>query len=167
MEIYIILQKLLDEIDKGVTTDEIRSSIKNNTISKYILGGKKKRIIINHGGRDINISKDILEEMVKRGDDNAKKILNHNFFRKVDKCTGYDGCFVYLDKDREPDRENKILIDMIMEKKFKNYGGMTLCVYEVPVEDWCYEIRQNNDMWGTEYIEELIPCIESVGVMEG
>ena len=59
-------------------------------------------------------------------------------------------------KNREPDRENKHLIDIVSEGKIKNTGGFDLYAVTVPIEDWSYEVREASDMWSSEYIFEYV-----------
>ena len=31
-----------------------------------------------------------------------------------------------------------------------------MCIYEVPVEDWAYQVLHRDDMWATEYVKGFV-----------
>ena len=140
---------ILDAIDRGVSTEEIR---KNPT--QYMISGKTKEIVINSGGEGLKLSPEIIEEMANRGDDVAKDILVKDKFRTYSNSSLK---FAYLEDEMcNPIRDNPILIEIIKESKLKNTGGMDLVIYQVPVEDWAFKIREEKDFWGCEYIDSYI-----------
>jgi len=146
LDAAIIVDKLLEAIDKGATTDEIRTDVK-----RYLTSGKKKEIIINTGGEGLKLSPALIEEMAKKGDQLAQKIIDQNRF--IDYRFSEEK-FAYLeDKHGNYDRSNPILISMLKEGKYENNGGMNLIVCEVYEEPWMYKICKADDHWGSEYIE--------------
>lgn len=165
----IIIDKILDAIESGISVKEIKKDYK-----KYITSGITKKIIINTGGEGLKVSYEILEEMKKRGDKLATKLIeNDNFYVisnfGITSTQIKDGYYfsnrkkqwTYFEKSDHCfydnyDRENKILIDIIEENKIKNIGGWELKVFEVPIEDWTYQIIKTNDHWGSEEIEFFV-----------
>lgn len=151
----ILLIKIFDAIDRGVTIDELRRDP-----IKYILSGETKKIVLNIGGEGLKVSYEILKEMEKRGDPLAKKLIEEDNFEEINR---YDKEYIndpnhnkwcYLETSyKNYDRENKILIEILEEGKIKNIGGWTLHVYDVPIEKWAYKICKAEDMFGSEYIQ--------------
>src|SRR5689334_4020145 len=78
IEQTILFEKILEAIDKGVTTEQLRQDP-----LKYILSGETKEIVINRGGEGLKVSYTILKEMEKRGDKLAKKIIEEDEFENV------------------------------------------------------------------------------------
>jgi hypothetical protein len=74
----ILFNKVLEAIDQGITTEEIRQ----NPL-KYIVSGKTQKIVVNTGGEGLKVSYEIIEEMAKRGDQLAKILLENNEFNKI------------------------------------------------------------------------------------
>jgi len=151
----ILLDKILDAIDKGATTDEIRSDP-----IKFMTTGKKKEIVINTGGEGLKLSPTIITEMAQRGDKLAKEIIEKDKFQNYTKnCYPLPIKFAFFEKNPpiygipNYDRENKILIDIIKEGKLKNNGGMTLVVAAVYDEYYMYEIKTSCDFYQSEYID--------------
>jgi methyltransferase-like protein len=140
MKAEFIAEKLLDAIDKGVSTDDIRKDP-----FKYIISGKTMEIVINRGGNGLKICPEIIQEMASRGDKAAKYIIEKNDFMKY---SNSDLTYTYFNH-----RTNKTLIEIIKEDKLRNTGGMTLCVCQVYVEPFTYTIREEEDRWGSEYID--------------
>jgi hypothetical protein len=157
-----LLNKILDAVDRGVSTKELREDYK-----KHILSGETKKVVINSGGEGLKVSYAILEEMKNRGDKLAAKLLEKDDFHVIDEKWGCFSLKVRDENDRKRrdqqwtyletsygnyHRENKTLIAILEEKKITNIGGWTLEVCEVPVEDWAYEIVKQDDHWGSETI---------------
>jgi hypothetical protein len=164
MSTELLIDKILDAIDRGVTTSQLREDY-----SKYIISGKTKKIIICTGGEGLKISRKLLEEMKNRGDKLATTILEKDEFyvityygsSSIIKDEYYhkneDKHWAYLENDfKDYDRENKILIDIIEEDKIENIGGWTLEVVDVPIENWSYKICKSDDHWGCEYISYVV-----------
>lgn len=159
----IILDKILDAIDKGINTKQLREDYK-----KYILSGKEKKIVINTGGEGLKVSYPILEEMKKRGDKLAEQLIEKDNFYVIDEEGSFsnkiqdeyyfknrDKQWTYLespDMIENYDRENKTLIEILEETKLENIGGWDLMVVNVPVEEWAYEIENLNDHWRSERV---------------
>ena len=115
----MVLSKILDAVDAGVKTEEIRKDP-----LKYIISGKTKEIIVNTGGEGIKVSKHILEEMTKRGDKLAMKLLQNNKFKYIEDKKKDENAFLYLENGyKNYDRENKVLIEIIKEGKIENKIG--------------------------------------------
>lgn len=162
----ILLDKILNAVDKGISTKEIREDP-----LKFLTSGVKKEIVINTGGEGLKLSPEIINEMAKRGDKLAKDILEKNKFQNyVQFSHTLPIKFAFL--ENEPpiygianyDRENKILIDIIKEGKLKNNGGMTLMVAAVYEEYYMHEIKMDHDLYQSEYIvgyHEKIAKMES------
>jgi hypothetical protein len=145
------IEMILDAVDRGVTTREIRADP-----LKYLTSGQTKEIIINTGGEGLKISEEIIIEMAKRGDSLAQQIIKKDDFKNV--SYGSPLRYAWLEKSvpfcmfRDYDRENHVLIELIKEGKIGNLGGMELRVCKVYVEDYMYEICNANDGFGSEYI---------------
>lgn len=161
----IIIDKILDAVDRGISTKELRENYK-----KHILCGQTKKIVINSGGEGLKISYEILQEMKKRGDSLATQIIEKDIFNVIDDYSflshrnvkgddkNRDKQWTFLDLPRgyfDYDRENKTLIEIIEEDKIKNIGGWTLEVVEVPVEKWSWYIENLNDHWRSETVNFL------------
>lgn len=162
----IIIEKILDAVDRGVPTAELRKDYE-----KHILSGKTKKIVINSGGEGLKVSYEILQEMKNRGDCLATEIIEKDVFNVIDDY-GYsknakgdnktrDKQWTFLDiksnyYDYEYDRENKTLIEIIEENKIKNIGGWDLDVVEVPIEEWAWHIENLRDHWRSEIVNFLI-----------
>ena len=147
-----ILYKILNVIDAGVSTEEIRKDP-----LKYIVSGETKEIVINLGGEGLKVSHEIIKEMARRGDNTAKYLLEKDIFCRTGDLAGGE-MWAYLEKKHgKYERENSILIDIIKEDKIHNVGGWTLDVCKVHVETWAYKICKSNDMFGSEYIVGCIP----------
>lgn len=165
MSSQIIIDKILEAIDKGVTTKEIRENY-----NKYLISGEEKKIVINTGGEGLKVSYEIIDEMKKRGDKLATRLIEKDDFYIINEYYGSNkvkkGDKEYTDRKKQwtffefyselYDRENKILIDILEENKLKNIGGWSLEVEKVPVEEWAYKVRKQNDHWRSEYVELLI-----------
>jgi hypothetical protein len=159
----LLFKKLLDCIDNGVSTQELR-----NDPMKYLVSGEMKTIVINTGGEGLKVSYQMFQEMSKRGDELATKILKEDNFYVIDDYTCQSRKFeekdaTYYDSRHKQwnylgtkrwfyDRENKVLIQMLREKAFKSIGGWSLRTVQVPVEKWAYRVRKLDDWWGSEYI---------------
>jgi len=142
----ILFEKILEAIDKGITTEQLRQDP-----LKYILSGKTKEIVVNRGGEGLKVSYAILKEMEKRGDELAKKIIEEDKFKYCSKNGDSRWCFLETEHQNY-DRENPILIEILKEAKIKNIGGWKLHVYMVPVEPWAYQILTDDDIWRSEYV---------------
>jgi hypothetical protein len=118
-----LIKQILDAVDRGVSTKELREDYK-----KHILSGPQKKIVINTGGEGLKGSYNIFQEMAKRGDDLAKILIEKdNFYVICDVFSSrlkdayyYDNRdkqWTYLERfDRHYDRENKTLIEILEEK---------------------------------------------------
>jgi hypothetical protein len=135
-------------IDRGITTAELRE----NPL-KYILSGRTREVVYCTGGEGLKLSREIVEEMARRGSAAAKRHLETGHFQKSKP-------YVYIE---DPDdgkewtwfdnaRHSRTLIKIVKEGKLKNIGGWTLVVAEVPEEDWAWEIKQESDHYRSEYI---------------
>ena len=160
----ILFEKILGAIDHGATTQQIRQNP-----FKFLTSGKTKEIIINTGGEGLKVSREIVVEMARRGDPLATEIIKNNRFKH------YSGLmlkepmlFAYLETGGtfhdSYDRENKILIDMIKENKFRNNGGMSLAIYRVYEEPYMYQVCKSDDCWRSEY---LVGWSQHIAVMRG
>lgn len=153
----ILFEKLLDIIDSGVKTDDLRK----NPI-KYLVKGTTKEIVVCTGGEGLKVSREIITEMAKRGDQLAIKLLEKNKFSVIPNSftnSGQQWC--YLESGyHNYDRENKILIEILKEGKLDNIGGWTLEVYTVYTEPWSYEVCKSDDHWGSEYVKGYISVHE-------
>jgi len=149
----ILFTKILDIIDSGVSTDDLR---KNPT--KYLMKGTTKEIIICTGGEGLKVSHEIITEMAKRGDKLAIHLLDKDKFSIIlDPITKAVQKWCYLEsKYNKYDRENKILIEILKEGKLHNIGGWTLEIYTVYSEPWSYKICKSDDHWGSEYVKGYI-----------
>lgn len=162
-----IIDKLLDAIDNGISTDELRK----NRI-KYLVSGETKKIVICSGGSGLKISYEIIKALADKGDKLSQKLLESEYWYVIDRYeSGFDTyelkdieekklkkAWIYFKNDNfDYDRENTYLIDIIENEKVKNIGGWKLCVVKVYVEPWTYEIRESNDMYGSEYVDGLLP----------
>jgi hypothetical protein len=165
MSSKIIIDKILEAIDKGVTTKEIRENY-----NKYLISGEEKKIVINTGGEGLIVSYEIIDEMKKRGDKLATRLIEKDDFYIINEYYGSNkvkkGDKEYTDRKKQwtylefnhknYDRENKILIEILEENKLRNIGGWSLEVEKVPAEEWAYEIRKGDDHWGSEYVDMFI-----------
>ena len=147
----VLFDHILFAIDHGAKTNDIRQNP-----MKYLTSGKTKEIVINSGGEGLKLSPEIIEEMSKRGDQLAKKIIDQNKFinyRQWGKISNLKFAFLEY-SDRQYDRENKVLIQIIKEGKMKNTAGMTLKLIEVYEEPFMYRIENNPDTYGSkeEYV---------------
>ena len=159
----ILLTKILEAIDKGHTTDEIRENP-----MKFIVSGKTKKIVICTGGEGLKLSYEIINEMANRGDQLAKKLIDddkrwckiNNYqssrckLSEIPKDERSEVWIHYRDQKlyNEYDRTNEHLINIIEEDEIQNIGGWTLQVYTVYDEDWSYQIHNQLDGYGSEYI---------------
>ena len=154
-----LFTKILDAIDKGISTKALRE----NPI-KYIVSGKTKKIVINYGGEGLKVSYNIIKEMAKRGDELAIKLLQENKFKEIylacckkESTDPHANKWTYLErKSKNYDRENKILIEILEEGKLDNIGGWVLQIEIVGVEPWSYKVCKSDDMFGSEYIEGIV-----------
>lgn len=139
-----LLARVLDAVDAGVKTDDIRQHP-----HKYVSKGREIEIVINEGGEGLKVSPAIVSEMARRGDELAKQIQAKNKFRRYERS---EQSFAYLEHvGVRPARQNKVLIDMIKEGKWRNTAGMDLAVYKVHEGE--YRVLRGTDHWGTEHIE--------------
>ena len=158
----IVLDKILNAIDNGHTTEEIRK----NPL-KCLVSGETKKIVICPGGRGLKISYEIIKEMADRGDALSIKLLEksegwHMIYKyySPQECSIKDILeekkniiWIYFEKSyADYDRTNKHLIDIIEEGKLKNIGEWTLQVCTVFVEEWSYKIYSMDNAVGSEYI---------------
>lgn len=170
IEPNLLLEKILDAVDKGIPTSEIRKDP-----IKYVLSGETKEIVVNVGGDGLKVSYKIISEMAKRGDILAQSLIEKDKFHVICKDGIYstrlkddyyysnrDKQWTYLYKDKLEDdygddyfdiydRENKTLIE-VLKDGIRNIGGWVLSIYVVPVERWAYKITRLDDPWGSEYI---------------
>jgi hypothetical protein len=144
-----VFEKILEAIEHGAKPEEIRADP-----LKYILSGKTKEIVVCTGGEGLKVSKQIVNEMAKRGDPWAKRKLEKDKFLYLSTACGCEEAYCYLESaPRRYHRTNAVLIDMLKEDPdLENLGGWCLEVFTVPEEDWAYEIRNNVDLWGSEYV---------------
>ncbi len=162
-----IIEKLLDAIDNGISTDELRK----NRI-KYLVSGETKKIVICRGGSGLKISYEIIKTLADKGDKLSQKLLESEYWYVIDRYEpGFDTyelkdieetklkkAWIYFKNDNfDYDRENTYLINIIENEKVKNIGGWELCVVKVYVEPWTYKIRERDDMYGSEYVDGLLP----------
>lgn len=153
----ILFTKILDAIDKGATTNEIRQ----NPL-KYLVSGKTKEIVINSGGEGLKVSREILAEMARQGDLLAKRILEKDNFEEIPhrgtkSSNTFANQWAYLESQYKIyDRENPILIKILKEDRLKNIGGWELIICRVYVEPWSYKIIKSDDLWGSEFVEGTI-----------
>lgn len=171
----MVFKRTLDAIDKGISVSEIRKDFR-----KYILIGKKKEIIVNTGGYGVRVSREIIEEMVKREDKLALDILKNNRFNTYQiNNKGDTVLFAYLEDLSEIDdpygirtpiydRENTTLIQIIKEGKMRNNAGMNLMVAEVydDPEYETYKICESDDL-GPHCYEYIKGYYRKVSVMKG
>lgn len=143
-----VFRLVLDAIDRGITTADLRE----NPL-KYILSGRTHEVVYCTGGEGLKLSREIVEEMARRGSAAAKRHLETGHFQKSKP-------YVYI---QHPDdgkewtwfdnaRHSRTLIKIVKEGKLKNIGGWTLVVAEVPEEDWAWEIKQESDHFRSEYV---------------
>lgn len=155
IESSIVLEKILDAVDQGATTKEIR-----NNPYKYLTSGKTKEIIINIGGAGLKISPEIINEMSRRGDKLAMEIRDENRFHNYVNRYGKNPLrFAFLEHMtgcpyfHAYDRENGVLKEIIKEGKMRNNGGMTLRIFKVYEEPYMYKVCEDIDDFGSEYIK--------------
>src|SRR5579872_1104339 len=75
-----LFHKLLDLIESGISSDVLRE----NPL-RYLLSGRKKKIVVNLGGEGLKVSCKILEKMAALGDEEAKTCLETNRRNKINR----------------------------------------------------------------------------------
>lgn len=157
-----LLTKILEAVDRGVSTEEIRKDP-----LRYITTSSTKEIVINTGGEGLKLSPEIVAEMARRQDPWAKEVVAGDHYSKYNTYATEMGAeiplYAYLRRpDHKPDRTNATLIEIIKEKKLGNNGGMRLEVLRVRDDPKAYKVRRNDDHWGSEYVEgwqEFVACL--------
>ena len=136
------IMSILDHIDTGITTNEIRQNIES-----YIISGKVREIIISKRGFGLKIPEKVVYEMAELGDIHAKRIIENNGFKEY--SNNHSNFAFLVNELGEFDRFNENLIKLIKTGNLVDEFE----IYQVPIEEWTYKIRVRNDYWLSEYID--------------
>ena len=132
---------ILDHIDKGVTTQQIKENVES-----YIISGKFREIIISKRGFGLKVPEKMIYEMAELGDIHAKRIIEKDDFKEY---SNNHSRFAFLVNELgEYDRFNENLIKLIKSNLVDEFE-----ICQVPVEEWTYKIRVRDDYWLSEYID--------------
>jgi hypothetical protein len=134
-----VLHHVLAAVDRGVSTAELREDP-----LKHLLSGRTQEVVYCSGGEGLKVSREIIQEMARRGCEEARAALMAHHFGVLESGEEWS----WLDGARH----NHHLIAIIKENKLKNVGGWKLVVALVPEEHWAWYIKHGDDCWTSEYV---------------
>lgn len=128
------------------TAESIQNGMKPYKIidnPRKILSGETKLILINQGGKGLQIAENVCKSMADLGDNwalNDPKEWKY-YLGIPDENMRYTIC---------PERDNKILLKMVERQSIPESNFK---IVEVPVEEWAYEIMVLPGSRQQEYIK--------------
>lgn len=133
MNTHLLIRKTAEAIQNGVKPYKL---IEN---PQKILTGEMKKIVLNRVDQGIVLFEDDVKLLESHGLDLSNLEWKSKFNNKL-------RYVVY------PERDNKILVDLVESGMLKDFSA-----FDVPVEEWSWVIKfMKKPTGGTEYVEMLL-----------